>query len=139
VSGNVITIAAVFPSAAMRSDASTAVQQLATALPVLEQFMGPGFPFGAVRVWYGFAVGNRDNPGNGVIQAEDKTSYESRTPASRLPLEAILDHELSHNYISHEGLNIFLEVYQFNVVHANVAPAFVPQDRRAARGDGADR
>jgi hypothetical protein len=119
ISGGTITIAAVFPTASMRSDASTGVQQLATALPILEQFMGGAFPFSTVRMWYGFVVGSSDNPGSGVINAEDQATYESRTPASRLPLEAILDHELSHNYIPHEGLNIFLEVYQFNVVHTN--------------------
>jgi hypothetical protein len=68
-----------------------------------------------VRVWYGFIVGN--SGGGGVVNTEDQTSYESRTPASRLPLEAILDHELSHSYISHEGLNQFLEIYQMNMVH----------------------
>lgn len=31
-------------------------------------------------------------------------------------MEAILVHELSHNYIGHEGLNQFLEMYQYNVV-----------------------
>lgn len=110
-----VTFAAVFPMETMRSEASGAVQQLATALPILEQFMGRAFPTDAVRVWYGFIVGN--SGGGGVINTEDQSSYESSTPASRLPLEAILDHELSHSYISHEGLNQFLEIYQMNVVH----------------------
>jgi len=112
-----VTIAAVFPLDSMRAEASAAVQQLSSALPILEQFMDRAFPTDAVRVWYGFAVGN--SGGGGVINSEDQTSYESRTSASRLPLEAILDHELSHSYISHEGLNQFLEIYQVNVVHTN--------------------
>jgi len=111
-----VTCAAVFPLEVMRTEASVAVQQLATGLPILEQFMGRAFPTEAVRVWYGFVVGNTG--GGGVINTEDQTSYESRTPATRLPLEAILYHELSHSYISHEGLNQFLEIYQMNVVHS---------------------
>jgi hypothetical protein len=122
MSGSPVTFAAVFPVETMRNEASVAVQQLATALPILEQFMGRAFPADAVRVWYGFIVGN--SGGGGVINTEDQTSYESRTTASRLPLEAILDHELSHSYVSHEGLNQFLEIYQMNVVHTgSIDPA----------------
>jgi hypothetical protein len=121
--GGAVTIATVFPAESMRAGASTAVQQLGSALPMLEQFMGRAFPNDAMRVWYGFVVGNTG--GGGIINTEDQASYESRTPASRLPLEAILDHELSHSYISHEGLNQFLEIYQVNVVHTNTTdPAF---------------
>ncbi len=115
--GGPVIVAAVFPAESMRGEASTAVLQLASALPILEQFMASAFPYDAVRVWYGFVVGN--SGGGGVINTEDQTSYESRTPASRLPSEAIMDHELSHTYISHEGLNQFLEIYQVNVVHSN--------------------
>jgi hypothetical protein len=45
---------------------------------------------------------------------EDQLTYEARTPATRLPFEAIIAHELSHTYISHEGLNQFIELYIYN-------------------------
>lgn len=110
-----VTVAAVFPSEAMRAETTAAIQQLSMALPILEQFMGAAFPVAVVNVWYGFAVGNSGD--GGVINTEDQTSYESRTPTSRMPLEGLLDHELSHSYILHEGLNQFLEMYVFNLVH----------------------
>ncbi len=109
-----VMLAAVFLQDGMRSEVSTALEQLATALPILEGFMGRPFPHEAVRIWYGFAIGSRGGGGN--MFAEDCTTYTSRTGAMRVPCDAILYHELAHSYILHEGLTQFIELYVTNVI-----------------------
>jgi hypothetical protein len=107
-----IAIATLFPEERLRGEAMQAISMLQQALPVLEQFLGTPFPSTQVRVWYGFKIGN--SGGGGSIFSEDRTTYEARTPASRLPFDAILQHELSHSYIGNETLNQFLELYTYN-------------------------
>jgi hypothetical protein len=109
-----IPIACVFPLEAMRSEANLAVRTLEPVLPLLEEFFAKPFPSSAVRVWYGFKIGNTG--GGGSIFSEDRATYETRTGPNRLPFDAILAHELGHSYIGSEGLNQFLELYAYNVI-----------------------
>jgi len=93
---------------------------LTLALPILETFFARPIFEGrdqTIRVWYGFTMGNTG--GGGTINTEDRGTYEARTSASRLPHEAILDHELSHSYVGHESLTQYLELYIYNMAHTN--------------------
>jgi len=110
--GRGLGVAALFPEERLRSEAVDAVRLLERALPVLETFIATPFPTPAIRLWYGFKVGN--SGGGGTLHMEDRGSYESRTPASRLPYDAILGHELAHSYIGNEILTQFLEMYVYN-------------------------
>lgn len=109
-----IPIACVFPLESMRSEANLAVTTLEPVLPLLEEFFAKSFPTPAVRVWYGFKIGNTG--GGGAIYSEDRTTYETRTGPNRLPFDAILSHELGHSYIGNESLDQFLELYTYNVI-----------------------
>lgn len=109
-----IPIACVFPLESMRSEAKLAVATLEPVVPLLEEFFARSFPTPAVRVWYGFKIGNTG--GGGAIYSEDRTTYEARTGSNRLPFDAILSHELGHSYIGNESLNQFLELYTYNVI-----------------------
>lgn len=111
--GRTIAIGCIFALEAMRSEATDAVRTIETAIPVLESFLDTPSPVAMFRIWYGFVVGN--SGGGGVIYTEDRTTYESRTPATRLPHEAILGHEAGHSFIGNEALNQFLEIYTYNV------------------------
>jgi hypothetical protein len=97
----------------MRSEAALAVMTLDPVIPLLEEFFARPFPTPAIRVWYGFKIGNTG--GGGSIFSEDRTTYEIRTGPNRLPYDAILSHELGHSYIGNESLNQFLELYTYNV------------------------
>lgn len=111
-----IPIAAVFAQADMRADAVESVRSIELAVPILESFMHTEFPTAAIRIWYGFKLGNTG--GGGTIYTEDRSSYESRTgPNPFLPFESILHHELSHSYFGHESLTQFLELYIYNLIH----------------------
>ena len=112
--GRAIAIAALFPEERLRAEASEAVRQLERALGALETFIDSPFPMSTIRLWYGFKMGN--SGGGGQLFMEDRTSYESRTTATRLPYDAILAHELAHSYISNESLTQFLELYVYNVL-----------------------
>jgi hypothetical protein len=92
---------------------------IASAVPIIEEFMAMPFPVGSVRVWYGFKIGN--SGGGGVIYTEDRTTYETRTGPTRLPYDAILCHEASHSYVGNESLTQFLELYAYNVVRTGSA------------------
>jgi hypothetical protein len=96
----------------MRTDANDAVSVIAAAMPVLEDFIGEPYPASAVRVWYGFVMGNKG--GGGSIYSEERSSYLARVAPNALPYDAILCHELSHSHIPNEALNQFLEVYIYN-------------------------
>jgi len=113
MAGRTIPIALLFPLDTMRAESVLAVDTLAPVLGLLEGFFDTPFPTPAIRVWYGFKVGS--SGGGGAIYSEDRTTYESRTPATRLPFDAILCHELGHSYIGNESLNQFLELYNYNV------------------------
>lgn len=110
--GRQIAMAAMFPEDRYRGEAAAALDVIARSLPHLERFMDTPFPATTLRLWYGFTVGN--SGGNAVLDMEDRTSYESRTPASRLPYDAILAHETAHTYIGNEAMTQFLELYAFN-------------------------
>jgi hypothetical protein len=109
-----IPIACVFPLESMRGEAHLAVTTLEPVLTLLEEFFAKPFPTPAVRVWYGFKIGNTG--GGGAIFSEDRTTYETRTGPNRLPFDAILSHELGHSYVGSESLNQFLELYTYNVI-----------------------
>jgi hypothetical protein len=109
-----IPIACVFPLESMRSEANLAVTTIEPVVPVLEEFFVKAFPTPAVRIWYGFKIGNTG--GGGAIYSEDRTTYEARTGPNRLPFDAILSHELGHSYIGNESLTQFLELYTYNVI-----------------------
>jgi hypothetical protein len=117
LNGRSIPVSAVFAQSGMRADASQAVQHIVTALPVLDGFMSIPVPYSFIDIWYGFVIGN--SAGNAVIDVEDQATYVGRMTGTMVPYEAILYHELSHTYIAHEGLNQFLEVYVYNIVHTN--------------------
>jgi hypothetical protein len=113
-------VAAVFPVAEMRGDATTTVAKAASGLEVLSAFMAPErYPASYVRIWYGFMVGSTG--GGGVMTLEDRATYEGRLTPTMLPWEPVIYHELGHSYISHEGLNQFLEVYAYNRIHTGSA------------------
>ena len=117
--GRLIPIVTVFALAGMRTEAARNVATLERALSILENFLAIPFPRSDVRMWYGFIIGN--SGGGGTLYMEDQTTYEIRTPATRLPYEAITCHELSHSYIAHESLNQFLELYVYNLDRTNSA------------------
>ena len=98
----------------MRVESGQALQTLGPVLPVLEEFFDRPFPTPAIKVWYGFVIGN--SGGGGSIYTEDRTTYETRTGPSRLPYDAILSHELGHSYVPNESLTQFLEMYAYNVL-----------------------
>jgi hypothetical protein len=108
-----VSIGCVFPLEAMRADASDAVKTIEAVLPVLETFLDIPIPVSAIRVWYGFVLGN--SGGGGAIYTEDRATYEARTPPTRAPHDSILGHELGHSFISNESLTQFLELYSYNV------------------------
>jgi hypothetical protein len=110
--GRRISMAAMFPEERYRTEAVAALDVTARSLPHLERFMDTPFPATTLRLWYGFTVGN--SGGNAVLDMEDRTSYESRTPASRQPYDAILAHEIAHTYIGNEAMTQFLELYAYN-------------------------
>ena len=112
--GRNIPIVSVFPRDSMRAGAAASVGILQLELPVLEGFYGLPIAVNDVRLFYGFTIGNRG--GNGSIFSEDEGTYISRTPESRLPFEAIIDHELGHTYMGNESMNQFTEMYVYNVV-----------------------
>lgn len=114
MNGRSIPVTAVFPVEQMRGETTDAVRAIERGLGALEAFMRTPFPTPEIRLWYGFKVGN--SGGGGSLFMEDRTTYEVRTPATRLPYNAILYHEVSHSYIGNEGLNQFLEVYVYNVL-----------------------
>lgn len=114
MNGRSIPVTAVFPVEQMRGETTEAVRAIERGLGALEGFMRTPFPTAEIRLWYGFKVGN--SGGGGSLFMEDRTTYEARTTASRLPYNAILYHEVSHSYIGNEGLNQFLEVYVYNVL-----------------------
>jgi hypothetical protein len=112
-----IELAALFAEERMRVEAMHTLTVLQQSLPILERFLDTPFPASSIRVWYGFKVGN--SGGGGSIYSEDRTSYEARTPASRLPFESILCHELAHSYLGNEILTQFLELYTYNRLHGS--------------------
>ena len=114
-----IPIVAAYPIASMRNEAGDAVQIVKSSLPVLEGFMANPFPVDRIFIWYGFAIGS--SGGGGEITMEDKTTYQARFKQPMIQYEPILCHELSHSYISHEGLNQFLEIYTYNMIKVNSA------------------
>ena len=114
--GRSLPVVAVFPLEQMRGEASDAVRAIERGLSALEGFMQTPYPTAQIRLWYGFKIGN--SGGGGTLFMEDRTTYEARTPATRLPFDAILYHEVSHTYIGNESLDQFLEVYVYNVVQS---------------------
>lgn len=117
--GRVSPITAVFPVESMRADAARAVRYAESAVPVLEEFLDTAFPTPAVRIWYGFRIGN--SGGGGTINAEDRATYEARTPETRLPHDAMIVHELGHSFVGSESLTQFLELYGYNVLRTGSA------------------
>jgi hypothetical protein len=117
--GRTISVAAVFPQASMREEAAATVAEAVRVLSLLEEFMATPFPIGSLRIWYGFIIGN--NGGGGLMNMEDSTTYIARTPATRLPYDAIVGHEIAHSYISNESLTQFLEMYVYNVLRTGTA------------------
>jgi hypothetical protein len=112
MNGREIPIISMFPQGHLRAEASRAVRLLERTLPMLEAIFNLPLPGTVIRIWQGFVIGN--SGGGSTLYMEDQLTYEARTPATRLPYEAILAHELSHTYISHEGLNQFIELYIYN-------------------------
>jgi hypothetical protein len=110
--GRTIPIVTVFTADSMRAGAFGSVNYLYRVMPRLEQWFETPFPSASVRMWYGFTMGN--SGGGGLINMEDRGTYEGRTPATRLPFDAILAHEMAHSYTGNEALTQFLELYVYN-------------------------
>jgi hypothetical protein len=118
-SGASVPVTAVFPVEAMRAEAIQSVRFAESAMPVVEAFLGTSFPTQTVHIWHGFILGNLG--GGGTLNMEDRATYEARTPATRLPYDAIIVHELSHSYVANESLTQFLELYGYNVLRTGSA------------------
>ena len=109
-----LPVTAVFPVESMRAEAELPVRLVESALPLLEGFLGAPYPTQAIRVWYGFAVGS--SGGGGVINAEDRTTYQARTLGVLLPYDPMIIHELSHTWFGSESVAQFMELYGYNVL-----------------------
>lgn len=118
-SGASVPITAVFPLEGMRAEAAGSIRYAGSAIPVLEGFLDKSFPTPAIRIWHGFVIGN--SGGGGTLSMEDRGTYEARTPATRLPYDAIIVHELSHSYVANESLTQFLELYGYNLLQTGSA------------------
>jgi hypothetical protein len=112
--GRTVPFVTVFALENMRNEATSAVQALEPVLPIIERFYDVPMPTPAIKIWYGFVIGN--SGGGGVIYTEDRTTYEGRTGPTRLPYDAIWAHELGHSWMGHESLNQFIELYGYNLV-----------------------
>jgi len=121
--GSRIPVVSVFPQTQMRADVIDSVRSLQLALPIIENFLETAFPASFLRLWYGFKLGNTG--GGGMINSEDRGTYEARTAANpdRLPFESILHHELAHTYYGNESLTQFLELYIYNLIHTQSTDA----------------
>lgn len=109
-----IPVTAVFPVESMRAEAELPVRLLEDALPRLEAFLDAPYPTPVIRIWYGFAVGS--SGGGGVINAEDRTTYQARTLGLLLPYDPMIIHELSHTWFGSESVTQFMELYGWNLV-----------------------
>ena len=114
INGRAVPFATVFALESMRNEATDAVRTLEPVLPIIERFYDVPLSTPAIKIWYGFVVGN--SGGGGVIYTEDRTTYEGRTGPTRLPYDSIWAHELGHSWMGHESLNQFIELYGYNVV-----------------------
>jgi hypothetical protein len=112
--GTPIPVMTIFTADSMRAGAAAALDYLADVQPRLESYFNMPFPPLSIRVWYGFTLGN--SGGGGLINMEDRGTYESRTGPARLPFNAILAHELAHSYIGNEALTQFLELTMYNAI-----------------------
>lgn len=108
-----VPVAALFPAASMRTEATDAVRLAETFLPVLVEFFDESFPTGELEVWYGFKIGA--SGGGGAIYLEDRTTYEARSTATMLKYDLMVAHEIAHTYIGNEALTQFLELFTVNV------------------------
>jgi hypothetical protein len=133
--GRSVPISTVFALESMRAEAGQALQTLAPVLALLEEFFAQPFPTPAIRLWYGFVIGN--SGGGGSISSEDRTTYEARTGSSRLPYDAILCHELGHSYIDNESLTQFLEIYAYNIIRTGATDPLTWSYTRSWTPDGA--
>jgi hypothetical protein len=112
LSGNPVTLVAIYPNPAVRAEAWYALQVAKLSLPLLEEFMGAPLPSTVITIHYGFMMGS--SGGGGGLILEDKTTYMGRWKLPMMPYDPIICHELSHAYIGNEGLNQFLEIFVYN-------------------------
>lgn len=112
--GRTLPIVTLFPAAEMRAEAAAAVRELERSFAVLETYLAVPFPDNDIWLWYGFSMGNRG--GVGLLDMEDRTTYDARRSATQQPYYAILAHELTHSYIGNESLTQFLELYVYNML-----------------------
>lgn len=119
VDGRIIPLSAVFAMPNMRIESDQSIISIKSALPIIENFMSTPYPFNAFYDWIGFNVGNIGG-GNSIYMWE-KESYDevASTLSNPFPYEVVLFHEFSHGYIGNEGLNQFLHIYLYNMVHTN--------------------
>jgi hypothetical protein len=109
-----IPIVATFPLPELRNEAWYALQLAKLSLSVLEGFYASPYVQARIDVWYGFAIGN--SGGGGVLNLEDKTTYNARWKAPMFFYDAVVCHEVGHSYMGHEALNQFTEIYAYNVI-----------------------
>lgn len=118
--GRRLPIVSMFPRESAREDAIRANGYAQLALALVEEFLQTPFPRDGIDLWYGFYIGSRG--GAGTILSEDEATYEARrgpVVLGYLPFEAIIQHEVSHSYFSHEQLTQFLELYSYNRIYTN--------------------
>ena len=115
IDGRNMPIVAVFPRDYMRENATNEVYRTKLAIPILENFFDIPLQGNRIHIWYGFIVGNM--VGGGSVYTEDRPTYESRFREGMMPYNLFLYLELGHNYIAHESLTQFLEVYLYNLIN----------------------
>jgi uncharacterized protein YjdB len=119
VDGRIIPLSAVFAMPSMRPESDQSIISIKSAMPIIENFMSTPYPFNDFYDWIGFNVGNIG--GSNSIFMWEKEGYDevNSTNSNPHPYEATLFHEFSHGYIGNEGLNQFLHIYLYNMVHTN--------------------
>lgn len=119
IDGRIIHLSSVFAMPGLRAESDQSIKSIKSALPIIENFMSTAYPFNEFYEWIGFRIGN-SNSGN-FIDMWEKESYDevASTLSNPFPYESVLLHEFSHGYIGNEGLNQFLHIYLYNMVHTN--------------------
>jgi hypothetical protein len=115
--GKRIPIVATFPLPELRDEAWYAVELTKLSLSVLEDFYASPYIQARIDVWYGFAIGS--SGGGGVLNMEDKTTYQARWRTGMQFYDSVICHELGHSYMAHESLNQFTEIYVYNMIATN--------------------
>lgn len=111
--GHSIPISIVYRDSGQRVEAEAAALLYKNTIPLIETMLDTSFPSLSVRAFYGFSVSAYISGGN--ITLPEMNRWNRRNNNS-YPYESMAIHEFTHNYISHEGFNSFLETYIYNTM-----------------------